>query len=287
MHGVGDALEKQDHRSRVLRRFDPAAIGAALTPRRRNLAYIAVWTVVFAIMQVQTGSQLALARADALLSDGPAIARYRELARNEPEYARGHNNLGFALLSVGRPAEAVPPLRRAVELEPDNAEAYNFLAFALTQANRLPEAVETLRQAVLLRPDYHEGHFNLARVLATRGEGAEAVDEFREALRIRPDAEAALRDLALLLATDPAVDVRDPTEAVRLASRAAELTEWRDPLILDVLAGAYSAARRFEDAIQTAEMAESLAADSAPALASLIEAHLSLYRQGRPLPLTR
>ena len=245
-----------------------------------------MWTVVFAIMQVQTGSELALARADALLSDGQpeaAITRFRELVRNAPEYARGHNNLGFALLSVGRPAEAVPPLRRAVELEPD-AEAYTFLAFALTQADQLDEAVETLRQAVLLQPDYYQAHFNLARVLATRGEAAEAVDEFREALRILPDAEAALRDLALLLATDPAVDVRDPAEAVRLASRAAELTEWRDPLILDVLAGAYAAARRFEDAIQTAEMAESLASDSAPALASLIEAHLSLYRQGRRCP---
>ncbi len=275
-------------RSSVLRRFDPATIGAALTPRRRNLAYIAVWAVVFAIMQFQTGTQVALARADALLSDGQteaALAHYRELVRNEPAYAPGHNNLGYALLSVGRPADAVPPLRRAVELEPDNAEAHNNLGLALIQADRSREAVETLQQTVRLQPDYPEAHYNLAHAFANRGEAGKAVDEFREALRIRPDFEAALRDLALLLATNPAVDVRDPAEAVRLASRAAELTEWRDPLILDVLAGAYAAERRFEEAIQTAETAERLVPDSAPALASQIKAHLSLYRQGRPLLL--
>lgn len=34
-------------RSAVLRRFDPAALGRALAPRRRHLAYMGVWAVVF------------------------------------------------------------------------------------------------------------------------------------------------------------------------------------------------------------------------------------------------
>jgi Na+-translocating ferredoxin:NAD+ oxidoreductase RnfD subunit len=37
-------------RSRFLARFDPASLGASLTPRRRHLAYIAVWTVAFVAM---------------------------------------------------------------------------------------------------------------------------------------------------------------------------------------------------------------------------------------------
>ena len=227
----------------------------------------------------------------ALFRDGQteaAIAYYRELVRNEPDYAPGHNSLGYVLLSVGRPAEAVPPLRRAVELEPDNAETHYNLGLALIQADRSRDAVETLQRAVLLEPDdYPEAHYSLAHAFANRGEAGKAVDEFREALRLRPDYEAALRDLALLLATTPAVDVRDPAAAVRLASRAAELTEWRDPLILDVLAGAYAAEGRFAEAIQTAETAERLVPGSAAALASQIKAHLSLYRQGRPPPPAR
>ncbi len=42
-------------RSSALKRFDPAALWRGLTPRRRNLAYIGVWTLVFAIMSAAEG----------------------------------------------------------------------------------------------------------------------------------------------------------------------------------------------------------------------------------------
>ena len=42
-------------RSAVLRRFDPAALGRSLPPRRRHLAYIGVWGVVFAAISVAGG----------------------------------------------------------------------------------------------------------------------------------------------------------------------------------------------------------------------------------------
>jgi TPR repeat protein len=42
-------------RSGPLRRFDPAMIGRSLPVRRRNLAYIAVWATVFAIMSAGQG----------------------------------------------------------------------------------------------------------------------------------------------------------------------------------------------------------------------------------------
>ena len=42
-------------RSTVLRRFDPAALGRSLAPRRRHLAYMAVWVLVFAGMSAAGG----------------------------------------------------------------------------------------------------------------------------------------------------------------------------------------------------------------------------------------
>ena len=38
-----------------LRRFDPAAIGRSLTPRRRNLAYVTLWATVFAAISAAQG----------------------------------------------------------------------------------------------------------------------------------------------------------------------------------------------------------------------------------------
>jgi len=42
-------------RSPLLRRLDPAALGRHLPPRGRNLAYIGVWTLVFAAMSAAGG----------------------------------------------------------------------------------------------------------------------------------------------------------------------------------------------------------------------------------------
>jgi hypothetical protein len=42
-------------RSRMLRAFDPAALGRWLAPRQRNLAYMSIWAVVFATMSAAQG----------------------------------------------------------------------------------------------------------------------------------------------------------------------------------------------------------------------------------------
>ena len=42
-------------RSKMLRPLDPAALGRALAPRRRNLAYMSIWVAAFAIMSAAQG----------------------------------------------------------------------------------------------------------------------------------------------------------------------------------------------------------------------------------------
>ena len=272
-------------RSNILSRFDPKALGRALTPERRNLAFTSVWAAMFAVLQLLTGGQVTLARADSLMTQGrveEAIGQYRELVQSEPSHFDGHNKLGFALLQAGRSQEALAAIRRAIELQPRNPEAHNNLGLALMQAGQNDEAVVSLQRAVDLKPDYSEGHYNLAHAFTTVGRPGAAVGQFREALRVRPDWTPALASLAWLEATE-ADALRDPGDAVRLASRAADLTGRRDAQVLDVLAAAYAAAGRFAEASSTAEAAETLAAGSAPDLAAQIRARLDLYRAGQPL----
>ena len=42
-------------RSKVLHRFDPAALGRLLSPIQRNLAYVSVWAIVFSVMSAAQG----------------------------------------------------------------------------------------------------------------------------------------------------------------------------------------------------------------------------------------
>jgi hypothetical protein len=70
-----------------------------------------------------------------------------------------------------------------------------------------------------------------------------------------PDSPRMLDELAWLLATYPDLNARDGAEAVRLATRACELTDRRVPALLATLAAAYAEAEDFPRAVPAAEEA--------------------------------
>jgi tetratricopeptide (TPR) repeat protein len=90
-------------------------------------------------------------------------------------------------------------------------------------------------------------------------------------------------NLAWLLATNPDPTVRDGTQAVKLASWAAELTHQLDPGALDTLAAAYAEAGNFKEAIAAAEQGLRLTdASRDKGLVDQLQTHLTFYRAGRP-----
>ena len=177
--------------------------------------------------------------------------------------------------------EAIVHFRNANRLDPvDLASHYN-LGVAEIAAGRLADAVAPLERALQISPAFPEGHYNLARVLSGLNRSSEAIVHLRAALEGRPDWTDALAQLSWLLATHPDAAVRNADEAVRTASRAAQLANGKDASALDSLAAAYAAAGRFSAAVAAAEEAEKLAATSAPGLVGEIRARLALYRAGR------
>src|SRR6185436_842623 len=90
----------------------------------------------------------------------------------------------------------------------------------------------------------------------------EAVEQYRAALELASNAPVILNNLAWMLATHPDATIRNSEEAVRLATRACELTGHKEPMFIGTLAAAYAEAGRFDDAVRTgneaADLAESL-----------------------------
>ena len=95
--------------------------------------------------------------------------------------------------------------------------------------------------------------------LMKRGADRLAVAQFQEVLRIDPNQPSALNNLAWLLATSPDKEVRQGQQAVRLAARAASITNRRQPTVLATLAAAHAEAGNFPQAIATANEALALA----------------------------
>jgi Tfp pilus assembly protein PilF len=217
-----------------------------------------------------------------------AIAEYTESLRLDPSSASSHYNLGIALSVRGRRDEAIAAFESALRINPDYAQAHNNLGALLHLMDREEPAIEHYRRAIALRPDIVEAHANLGLLLSARGQVADAVRELRTALDMRPDLAPALAGLAWIRATaaDPAL--RNADEAIGLAERAATQTGRRDVAALDALAAAYAAARRFDEAVATAQAGlEAATAAGAIDVAAQFRQRLQLYQQGRPYQMPR
>jgi len=198
-------------RSNLLKRFDPGALGRALAPRRRNLAYMALWIALFATMQWQTGTAATLARAEALKDQGrlaEAITRYREFAESDPDHFQGQRQLGAALLEAGQLADALGPLHRAVALQPKSAPAHYSLGYDLLQMRQFDQAEREFRESLALDPEYATAQYGLGLALWAGGKTGDAVQTFRDAVRRWPASAEAYYNLGAVLErsgqTDPA-----------------------------------------------------------------------------------
>ena len=88
--------------------------------------------------------------------------------------------------------------------------------------------------------------------------------------------------LALTLATTVDNKIWNPREGVKIAERACELTDYKQPEVLDTLAMAYAATGRFAEAVAVAKKAINLArAENKQQLADEIKTRLQLYKVGQ------
>ena len=212
-----------------------------------------------------------------------AAAHLTEAVRLDPGFVSAHYNLATALVRLDRPHEAIEHLRLAVQLRPDFVAARVNLGASLRLLKRYGEATTELRLALRLQPGNAVAHTNLGGILSAQGRPREAIGEYHLALDANPDLLEPLAALAWTLATSPDARLRQPEEAVRLAERAATLTNRRDVLVLDALAAAYASAGRFADAVASEQSALDLVeAAGATAAAAPIRSRLERYRRKKP-----
>jgi protein O-mannosyl-transferase len=215
-----------------------------------------------------------------------AISQYEAALQINPLYDVAHSNLGRALAEQKRYDEATGHFETSLSLQPSDAKTRNNFGSLLVLQGRYEEAVRQFEEAVRLQPDHAPAHNNLAISCKKLGRMGEAIAQYREALRLQPDSIEALNNLAWILATFPEAQFRNGTEAVELATRACELTQYQNPIPLGTLATAYAEAGRLQEALSFAERAQELANRGPPALVARMSAMLEAFRAGRPYHAT-
>jgi predicted Zn-dependent protease len=123
-----------------------------------------------------------------------AIEEIDALIQAQPGNAYFHELKGQALLESGRGAEAVAPLRRAVQLAPSPALIQIMLAQALISTGNTKnadEAVGLLRSALTREPEASNAYAQLAMAYGKKGDLAHADLASAEAAYYRGDFPAA------------------------------------------------------------------------------------------------
>jgi predicted Zn-dependent protease len=127
-----------------------------------------------------------------------AVLQIDELTRSDPGNPYFLELKGQALVENGRPAEAIPSLRRAAELAPSATLIRVLLAEALVATKdqkAAAEAIPLLRVAITLEPDMPDGFNQLALAYGQKGDYAEADLASAQAALANGDVKTA-RELA-------------------------------------------------------------------------------------------
>jgi tetratricopeptide (TPR) repeat protein len=178
-----------------------------------------------------------------------AEASYREALSLRPGYARALCNLGVALALQRKFDEAARCYRLALQANPDESRAYHGLASSLIKAERTQELFAFLNEAMRDGGSRAEAHHALGLGRAALGEWDEAVRSHRRALELRPDFAEASCDLGIVLGEMGRLD-----EAVACYRRALELNP-NVPEFLKNLGNALNRQARPEEARSCYEQA--------------------------------
>jgi protein O-mannosyl-transferase len=251
---------------------------------RRNIDYKTELTLWSDTVKKQPQSPRAhinygrLLQRQGLIED--AAAHFAEAIAYDPENLIGQNNYGAALLELRRAEEAKKHLLIAVSLRPDYPLSHHNLGRALLELGEIEPAIEHLSTAVELDPKPPEHHYHLGIAYQKIERYQEALASFDQTLQLDSDYVEALNEKAMLLITAKDSKFRNPSEAIRCAERAVQISQRRYGKALDILAQTLAAAGRFDEAVEAAnQAAKSVLARMNKEFAAASASRLSLYRE--------
>jgi Flp pilus assembly protein TadD len=211
-----------------------------------------------------------------------AGAQFQKALETEPNSNVALNGLGSVLLRQGHVDDAIAQFQKAVALNPADINARLNLGVALAQQGRFDDAIPQFETCLVLQPDNAAAHANLGNLFLRKGSIADAVKHYSSALALQPNDAAILNDLAWIRAANSQAQFRNGAEAVTLAERACQITNYKVPVIINTLAAAYAEAGRFDDAVAAEEKARQLAIEMGhPDAADKLLETIQLYKSRR------
>jgi tetratricopeptide (TPR) repeat protein len=157
---------------------------------------------------------------------------FRIATEKNPLSFRSYANLGAALMSQEKDAEAIEALKRSVAIRPTDG-GYGNLAIALFRLRRFDEAADQFRKAIQMAPDVYDKWASLGDAEYYGGHQVQAMTYYKKAvelataqLKASPNDATILGDLGGLYSM-----LGDKTQAVEYMNRALAINH-NDPNLM-------------------------------------------------------
>jgi tetratricopeptide (TPR) repeat protein len=194
------------------------------------------------------------------------LADYSVAIRIEPNNASYRVARGESWSAQGRHDQAMDDYNEALRLDPNNPSRWVSRGNEWRRHLKLDEAVADYTRATQLDPRYIPAYIERGNTYKQRRAFGQAIQEFAGLTRLEPDNPLVHQILARILATCHEPEFRNGRLAVTEATRACELSHWRDPDALDTLAAACAEVGDFTAAVQWQTEALKLIRQHAPSL---------------------
>jgi tetratricopeptide (TPR) repeat protein len=128
-----------------------------------------------------------------------ARARYEQSLEKKPNDAQALNNLGQALVRLGRFDDAVKRFDKAIALDAGQWAYHYNRARALATLKRWTPAIDAFRSAARLAPQDYALRYDVGLALHKRGDEHDAIAEFQKASALAPNEPLAHVSLGVSL----------------------------------------------------------------------------------------
>lgn len=182
-----------------------------------------------------------------------------------PDYPFGHKALGYVLATERNWPAAIAQYRAAAKLDPGNLQRQVDLAVTLRDSGDLTGAKKAYLVVMKKQPKNMGRWIDFGNLLMGMHDDAGAHDAYNRAVAIDPKNAVALNDLAWFYVTCFHPKFRNASQALLLARKANDLSNWKDPNIIDT----YAAALEMNRQPGSAAIAESEAVYLAPSRTDL------------------
>lgn len=249
--------------------YDPANLAAvtsrALLQQRRGNADAAIVDFTRALELSPHDAELYYRRGIARHNSGRNDEARQDLDKAielKPDLADAWYVVGNIEAARGQSDAAVAAFARAVEIKPEHAAAWYNRGNLLFSQSKIRQAIDCWTIAISIQPELFRAYNNRATAYDRLNQDTDAAADYEKTIELNPGFVRAWDSLAWLLATSDNKKVRNPERGIKLATKACELSEYKDWSCLNTLATCYAENNDFDAAVKWARKARAIAPEA-------------------------